>query len=83
MKPNAFGWAIDQLDNTLDPVWAFIDSDTVFTHPPDASFEMLWRKGLWCCMPRRARWTATGAIRVHNAVSPIPARNTPWPCVAR
>jgi hypothetical protein len=39
-----------------------------------------------CCdppMPRRARWTATGAIRVHNAVSPIPARNTPWPCVAR
>ncbi len=39
MKPNAFGWAIDQLDNTLDPVWAFIDSDTVFTNSPDAWFD--------------------------------------------
>jgi hypothetical protein len=39
MKPCAFQWAIDQLDNTGDPVWAFIDSDTVFTRPPGEWFD--------------------------------------------
>jgi len=39
MKPSAFAWAIDQLDNTGDPVWAFIDSDTAFTRPPNPWFD--------------------------------------------
>jgi hypothetical protein len=39
MKPCTFAWAIEQLDNTLDPVWAFIDSDTSFTRPPDDWFD--------------------------------------------
>jgi hypothetical protein len=34
MKPCAFGWAIDTLDNSGDPVWAFVDSDTAFTAAP-------------------------------------------------
>lgn len=39
MKPSAFAWAIEQLDNTGDPVWAFIDSDTAFTRPPNPWFD--------------------------------------------
>jgi hypothetical protein len=34
MKPCVFGWAIDTLDNSGDPVWAFVDSDTAFTAAP-------------------------------------------------
>lgn len=34
MKPCAFRWAIDMLDPDGDRVWAFVDSDTAFTHPP-------------------------------------------------
>ena len=34
MKPCAFAWAIDTLDSGGDRVWAFVDSDTAFTRPP-------------------------------------------------
>jgi hypothetical protein len=36
MKPCAFAWAIDTLDPGGDRVWAFVDSDTAFTRPPQA-----------------------------------------------
>lgn len=39
MKPCAFAWAIEQFDNAHDPVWAFVDSDTAFTRPPDEWFD--------------------------------------------
>ena len=39
MKPNAMAWAMSELATSGDELWAFIDSDTSFLHPPQAWFD--------------------------------------------